>query len=151
MKTKIIFLMLCFITTNQIIAQIPDKIYFEYDVAGNQIVSFVCTSCRNSNQNPKEIVDLKEEDLLKSFSNDVISYYPNPVKEELYIKWQVIDNNYVNEIVLYDFNSRLIYKKDKLANINNCLLNFSTYPKGIYLAVLTYNNGDQKTIKIAKE
>jgi hypothetical protein len=150
-KYVLLLLLLAILNSGNLFSQVPDKIYFEYDVAGNQVVRYTCANCINSNQESKEFADLIEEDLIKSFSGDLISYYPNPVKEELYVKWEIIANNLVKEIALYDFNSRLIFKKDKLKDINNCVLNFSTYPKGVYLAVLTYNNGDIKTIKIAKE
>jgi hypothetical protein len=147
---RILLLSAAFLFAGILYGQAPDKIYFEYDIAGNQIVRYVCSSCKFSD-NIKEIVNLTEEDLIKSFPDDVISYYPNPVKDDLYIKWQIIDNNYVKEIMLYDFNSRLIYTKNDLSDKDNITLNFSPYSKGIYLAILVYNNGDQKSIKISKE
>lgn len=148
---RVLFLLITFLFVGNVYSQVPDKIYFEYDSAGNQIVRYTCANCKNSNQNPKEFTNLNEEDLIKSFPNDVISYYPNPVKEELYIKWEILDYNNVNEILLYDFNGRLIYNKKELNSATNITLNFSTYSKGIYIAILSYNNGDKKSIKISKE
>ena len=68
------------------------KIRFEYDEAGNQILRTWCTSCssRITNEPEKDFSKLEDSDLQKFFPQDVISYYPNPVKEELYLKWDII-------------------------------------------------------------
>ena len=46
------------------------KLSFDYDNAGNQIQRSWCTTChsRTSNETPKEISKLKEEDLQKMFT-----------------------------------------------------------------------------------
>ncbi len=77
-----------------------DRIIFSYDNAGNQITRSLCLQCTTlkNSPKPKEIIALKEEDLQKFFPEDVISYYPNPVKEELYLKWELKDENLVNSI-----------------------------------------------------
>ena len=64
------------------------KIRFNYDSAGNQVLRTWCPTCpsRTANQPVKEIAKLDESDFQKFFPEDVISYYPNPVKEELYLK-----------------------------------------------------------------
>lgn len=58
------------------------QIHFEYDVAGNQILRSWCSSCEsrmNKNQE-KDIAEINDSDLQKFFPEDIISYYPNPVK-----------------------------------------------------------------------
>ena len=83
---KKLFFILSFFFTFLSFGQVP-KIVFEYDAAGNQIQRYICPSCNAKlNQDVKEIAELKEEDLQKFFPEDVISYYPNPVKEQLYLK-----------------------------------------------------------------
>lgn len=66
-----------------------NKILFEYDTAGNQIQRVLCINCEPGRgriaQNKKEITELTSEDLIKTYPGDLISYYPNPVKEELYL------------------------------------------------------------------
>ena len=73
------------------------KIRFEYDAAGNQIQRKWCPSClsRNAQETYKEVSNLEETDMQKFFPEDVISYYPNPVKEELFLKWKLVEDNIV--------------------------------------------------------
>jgi hypothetical protein len=146
---SLFFLLFCSLFVN---AQIQ-KISFDYDLAGNQIVRRWCTSChsKNSNEVPKEVADLKSEDLRKFFPEDVISYYPNPVKEELYLKWELINDNKVVSIQLYSLGGQLVKSYAKLENTDNQTMTFSAYPSGIYSLLLLYTNGEEKSIKIIKE
>lgn len=146
---KLFFTILSILAVNFCLAQ--DKIIFEYDQAGNQIVRRFCTSCRFSNENPKELEEITEQDLIKSFPEDVISYYPNPVKDELYIRWELINGNVVKEIQLYDVGGKLLSTINNLENTNNTNLQFSELPENIYLLLMVYKNGDIKSIKIVKE
>ncbi len=130
-----------------------DKIVFEYDNAGNQIKRELCLKCSNPNHKttaPKEIVALLEEDLQKFTPEDVISYYPNPVKEELYIKWELVVDKKVTSIYLYALNGQILKTYDNLEKTNALNIPFFNYPTGVYLIALVYNNGEQKTIKIEK-
>lgn len=146
-KLLLLPLLLVSIVTN------AQKLSFDYDNAGNQIQRSWCTTChsRTSNEVPKEISKLKEEDLQKFFPEDVISYYPNPVKEELYLKWELINENKVTSIQVYALNGQIIKDISKLESTNSQTVIFQDYPKGIYLLQLNYTNGDEKTIKIIKE
>ena len=131
-----------------------DKIVFSYDGAGNQIQRSLCLSpnCLSAGKKakPKEIAAIKEEDLQKFFPEDVISYYPNPVKEELYLKWELIADKNVSSIYLYNINGQTLKTYDNLGTTNVLNIPFFNYPSGTYLVVLAYSNGEQKTIKISK-
>lgn len=129
------------------------KLSFEYDDAGNQTQRSLCTNCpmRISNQIIKEIADLKPEDLEKFFPEDEISYYPNPVKEQLYLKWELINENKVSEIQLYSLNGQLVKRISALENTNNQIINFQNLPTGIFSVILLYTNGEEKAIKIIKQ
>ncbi len=133
-------------------AQNPDKIVFTYDDAGNQSLRELCINCMNPNaryiNNPK---DLKKEDLVKSEVSNLISYYPNPVQEELYLSWELANNNAVTSIQIYDLNGRLLRTFQGLAILNSQTIPFIEYPAGNYLVMLVYTNGEQKTIKIIKK
>ena len=103
-KLLTLLLFLCGIMCNA-----QDKILFSYDNAGNQIKRELCINCpsgtgKTTNVKPKEIIALTEDDLQKFFPDDLISYYPNPVKEELYLKWELKDENLVNSIQVYGLN-----------------------------------------------
>ena len=72
-----------FIFGISLIASSQTKITFNYDAAGNQIKRELCITCtsRKTEDIPKEIEALVDDDLLKFTSNDIITYYPNPLKE----------------------------------------------------------------------
>jgi hypothetical protein len=129
------------------------KITFQYDTAGNQTDRVLCLSgC--SAKSIKEIKDIEaivDEDLQKFFPEDAISYYPNPVKEELYLKWEVLEDNKISSIVVYGLNGQVLKTFSKTETTNTQNISFQEYPAGVYLVVLNYKNGDQKTIKIIKQ
>ncbi len=146
---KKLFLFLLLMTGTMSFGQ---NISFDYDAAGNQIKRHLCNTCHNRMAGiPKEVVDLKPTDMQKFFPEDVISYYPNPVKEELYLKWELINENTVKSIQLYSLNGSLIKSLDGLENQNDQSIMFRDYPEGVYLILLYYTNGEQKSIKIVKQ
>lgn len=133
-----------------------NKVLFEYDNAGNQIKRSLCINCpsssaKNANEAGKEISNLTENDLIKSFPEDVISYYPNPVKEQLYVKWELVNDNKVTEIQLYSLSGQLLKTFSKTQNTNNQTISFQEFPQGIYTLLLMYNVGEPKSIKIIKQ
>lgn len=149
MKHFIILMLLGF----SLFTSAQDRITFSYDNAGNQITRSLCLQCTTSKNypKPKEIITLKEEDLQKFFPEDVISYYPNPVKEELYLKWELIEGNLVNSIQVYGLTGQLLKSYSGLETNSAQNIPFQAYPSGTYAVVLYYTNGEQKTIKIIKQ
>ncbi|MFH6945047.1 T9SS type A sorting domain-containing protein [Flavobacterium sp. FlaQc-50] len=135
------------------LANAQQKVTFGYDTAGNQISRVLCLSgctAKSANQT-KEIDAIVDGDLQKFFPEDVISYYPNPVKEELYLKWELIDNNKVSSVVVYGLNGQTLETFSRTETINTLTISFQQYLTGIYLVVLNYTDGDQKTVKIIKQ
>jgi hypothetical protein len=138
-------------------ASAQQKITFNYDAAGNQSLRELCLSGCSSSGKPakdedvKEIAVLTDEGLKKFSPEDAISYYPNPVKEELYIKWELEGNNYVSSIQIFNMNGELLRSYQPASNNNNQNIPFQIYSEGVYLVVLEYSNGAQKTIKIIKK
>lgn len=151
MKPILLFLFTLF--TISVNAQPGQRIKFDYDTAGNQTRRFVCLNClaRVADSIPKEIAELKEEDLLKFSPNDVVSYYPNPVREELYLKWDLINDNKVSSIEVFSINGQQINAYPNLEKENTKNIPFQEYPQGTYLVLLSYTNGDQKSITILKK
>lgn len=136
------------------IFQAQYRIIFSYDDTANQKQRLLCINCSTSKiagEKIKEISAVHENDLLKFTSQDVISYYPNPVKEELYLQWELIEGNYVTSIQLYDLNGRVLYSFSDLDKRNSQNIAFQSYPIGMYAVVLFYKNGEQKLIKIVKK
>lgn len=145
------YLLLLLIITCSLQIQ-AQKITFEYDAAGNQIKRVLSFSTqKKTNRSPKEIVAMEEEDLQKFFPEDVISYYPNPVREELYLKWQLTDENYVKALQVYSFNGQKLKSYSLSDNDDSQTIPFQSYPEGTYLIILEYKTGEQKTIKIIKK
>jgi hypothetical protein len=129
------------------------KIFFSYDDQGNQIERNYCLGCtsRTIGTLAKKSDTQKEEDPQKKTLGGVISYFPNPVKDELYLKWETIDDTSVTSINVYGMNGQLLktYFGDRKVNFQN--IAFHSYPSGVYAVVLLFNNGEQKTIKIIKQ
>ncbi len=134
-------------------AQPGQRIKFDYDTAGNQTRRFICLNCsaRVADSIPKEITELKEEDLLKFSPEDVISYYPNPVREELYLKWDLTNENKVSSIEVFSINGQRFNVYSNLEKENSKNIPFQEYPQGTYLVLLNYANGEEKSITILKQ
>ncbi|QSB25551.1 T9SS type A sorting domain-containing protein [Flavobacterium sp. CLA17] len=148
---KMIFSFILFATLTSSFAQ--QKITFAYDTAGNQISRTLClTGCTaKPGKEIKEIEAITDADMEKFSSEDVISYYPNPVKEELFLKWELINDNKVSSVIVYGVNGQVLKTFSKTDNLNTLNISFQEYSKGIYMVALNYSNGDQKTIKIIKQ
>lgn len=127
-------------TTNQTVE--PKRIRFSYDQAGNQTKRDICINCGRPSAtltNDDYIVDEK------------ISYYPNPVKEELFINWKNKEDVIVNFIEVYNLNGQLLYNIDDLKKTETTTVNFLNYPEGIYLVNINFENGTKQTLKIVKK
>lgn len=144
MKKLLLLLLFCFSLNG-----IAQSINFEYDAAGNQIKRTHLLSGRNSNEPVKEYEDLTETDLQKFFPEDVISYYPNPVKDELYLEWELVNDNRVLTIDIYNINGKLVKNINNLSE-NKTIISFQEYTSGTYLVNLNYATGNQKSITIIK-
>lgn len=125
-------------------------ITFSYDAAGNQINRvYNSTGNRMSSQPVKDYKDLTQNDMKKFFPEDVISYYPNPVKDELFIKWEFIKDNKVNTIEIFSISGQSI-NKISTENKNTVIIPFYNLPSGTYLVNLNYEDGEKKSITIIK-
>lgn len=147
MKTKLLMLLLLIngLTFGQTINQTiePKLIKFYYDIAGNQterkVVCINCARLSTSLTNEDFIVDEK------------ISYYPNPVKEELFINWKNKENEVVKYLEVYNLNGQLLHNINDLKNTETASVHFQSYPEGIYLVNINFENGTQQTLKIVKK
>lgn len=147
MKKKILF----FFISSTLMIHAQQKIHFDYDSAGNQINRVYCLSCGAKTQNVKDFAVLKDSDMQKFHPDDEFMYYPNPVKEILYLKWKITNTSVIEGIKLFNINGLLIKEYNDLKDINNQSILFQDYPIGLYILELTYDNGEQKTVKIIKE
>jgi hypothetical protein len=134
--------------------QAQTDIAFQYDEAGNQTVRELCLggcfSAKKTKSQLKDTDNLLDEDFAKFSSDDIFSYYPNPVLETLFIKWSSEDYKSIADIQLYNINGQQLQNFSVLKN-TSLSINFTSYAKGVYLIRLIHNDGEQKTIKIIKQ
>ena len=133
------------------------NIKFSYDNAGNQVKREICFCSREVNDSivPRDSIkkyeELTEKDLTKDVLYDQISYYPNPVREELYVKWMNDEKGFVSTIELYSMNGQSLKSYSGLKGKETATIPFQKYPQGTYNLVLVYSNGDRKTLRIIKQ
>lgn len=148
MKKYILILFLLFYLT----ANAQAKLTFSYDAAGNQFSRILCINCvSKAVKEVKEIEAITQDDLLQFSEEDFISYYPNPVREELYLQWQLINDNYVTSINLYSVTGQILRTYQQNLRDNNITIPFQNYPSGIYIVLMSYKEGGEKSIKIIKQ
>ncbi|MDO4728753.1 MAG: T9SS type A sorting domain-containing protein [Bacteroidota bacterium] len=121
---------------------------FEYDAAGNQVKRLLCINDVSDKSALFSSDDLPE--YRKFFSEDVISYYPNPVREELYLKWELSDD-IVKKIEVYNLQGQVVDSYEDLSKENSLVVPFFTYPVGVYHVVFYYSSNRQKSIKVLKK
>jgi hypothetical protein len=133
-------------------AQNQTKIKFSYDNAGNQVSRTLCVNCPpETGKQAKEIEAIVEDDLENIPGEDMISYYPNPVKEELYVKWELTDENYVTSIQLFSLTGQVLKTFEGTKRVNTQNILFQSYPSGVYVVLLNYKSGTPKSFKIIKQ
>lgn len=118
---------------------IAQTIEFEYDNSGNQITRELCLTCEPPGRgisDIKQIEEVSKEEYQTFFEGDSFSYYPNPVREELYLKW-LDDSLELTEVTVYDAAGvRLQSLSDRKVK-TEFTLSFGMLPVGNYLVVPT--------------
>jgi hypothetical protein len=140
-----------------------NKLTFDYDIAGNQTNrDLLCINCiavtADEIENTEETEESKEEEEKEESNPEnpseetIVSYYPNPVKEELFIEWREVSaENYVTTVALYSLSGQAIKTQAVSKGSDNLTLPFREYPAGVYIVLISYKNGDEKSIKIMKQ
>ncbi len=119
---------------------------FSYDIAGNQTAIYVQIILESTGKTASTTTTLVNNPIYED-----VKYFPNPVKSELYMEWQTIDNNSLKSIFVFNTVGELLEEYKELSNTNNYTLPFQDYPQGIYFVEFLYTNGDQKSFKIIKQ
>lgn len=128
-----------------------NSIQLTYDTAGNQVLrNFIYLAARPSDPSSLHQQLSTAEMFAQSDEEDVL-YYPNPVKQELTIKWMEKGNADMETIEVYDLNGRIIKTLSNQNQVDTALINFDSYPVGIYTIQLLYTGGVVKTLKIVKQ
>lgn len=122
---------------------------FDYDESGNQkLREIICVNCRTANGTDQEVTN---QEFTESADFPQISFYPNPVQEELFIKWELNENLYISSLEVYNIQGQFIYSKDDLSQANTTSISFGNLAQGMYVVSLVYNNGEKKDLKVIKK
>jgi len=144
-------------------ANAQNKLTFDYDTAGNQTNrDLLCINCiavtadeienTEETEEPKEDENTDESNVETPSKKTIVSYYPNPVKEELFIEWREIsEGNYVTVVAVYSLSGQAVKTQPVPKGTSNLTLPFREYPAGVYIVFISYKNGDEKSIKIMKQ
>ena len=132
----------------------PNAIKFFYDTAGNQTRrEFIYLAAGNYRGAAPNIILPKVPDnkLTVSDLHEDVSYFPNPVESELFVKWQIIDNDFVKKIELYSFSGQMLNIFEVPQSATEITVDFRSYPRAYYNLLLVYNSGKVKDLKIIKK
>ncbi len=146
---NVIYLILIFSISNSFG---QNRIRFTYDVVGNQTKRQVCFGCQSKtakDSDYKNAETITEKDLIQEDVN--LSYYPNPVREELYVKWKIETEKTVKSIEVYSMTGQMLKSYDNLETSEISSIAFQSYPLGFYNLMILYSNGENKTLKIVKK
>lgn len=132
---------------------VAQDIEFTYDAAGNQTFKGVIVMSRPAQQ--EEIDEIKEEpepsDFLTSSVAPEIQYYPNPLKDRLYLQWQNTELKTVQKLELYSLTGKLISEQDLTADTEQTVIDFGFQPIGMYLIMVYYSDSTTKELKVIKK
>ena len=119
---------------------------FDYDSSGNQTVrEIICLGCRQSME------EVANPELLQSKEHLGIRYYPNPVTTELFIEWDIKENDNISSIEVFSVKGDLIITMKNPKNSSSAILNFTPQAEGLYNIILLYESGNKKTLKVIKK
>jgi Secretion system C-terminal sorting domain len=135
---------------------IADRVKFTYDESGNQIERKLCINCttnRISNPNPSEpIIENVAEKADEKIIEDKLTFYPNPVKEELHIDFDLSDSSKrVSKVEVYALTGQIIKIYTHIENQTNLIVPFNNLPQGMYLVNVIYTDGEIVDLKIQKK
>lgn len=132
------------------------KIKFSYDSAGNQILrDRVCVNCSSAKTtvSKKELIaeiPEEEEKIEEVDDRSIITAYPNPVTDLLNVVW-VESGNVVKQVGIYGTDGRVLLTQEINSLSGQLNMDFSMYPSGMYLLLVTYQDSHQETFKVIKK
>lgn len=127
----------------------PNSIKFDYDTAGNQIKRSFIYLARQSNNNT--IASKEEPKFVPTDDYGDVLYYPNPVKQELNVKWVDRTGQDMELMELYDLSGKLMHVYPNQSTLDSAIIDFQLYPQGLYNLILVYKGGERKTLRIVKQ
>lgn len=127
-----------------------NAVQFSYDTAGNQTRrTFIYLPTPRLKAPGNTSSETKKP--LVSEAYDDITYYPNPVRSELFVGWTKNNSGAMKKIELFDLNGRMLITFPNQENEESININFEDYPTGVYELQLTYDKGEKKSLKVVKQ
>ena len=125
------------------------KLMFDYDSAGNQYHKHIVFNSGRygTPELDKDMKEVTEEE--KEILEDGIKYFPNPVKDLLFVYWTNSLEREVKEIYLLNISGKTLYFSKNL-NEGQISISLSNYTNGVYILSIVYNDGESKSYKIIK-
>jgi hypothetical protein len=140
-------LLICSLATAQ---QLPDKIIFDYDTAGNQIFRGIVIEMQSTSiQNIHELENATEDQQSFGYEDAKLRYYPNPVKTQLQVEWNKSFKP-VSYMVLFTSNNQKLTEVHNLNQHDNTTIEFGHLPVGSYYLTVFYADGTKETVTIVK-
>lgn len=153
--TKLFYVVLFFFSSFTVTSQ---SLIFSYDLAGNQKQRFYCPnsgSCAVPTPPTGKIANeekIAEEDIEEDIIiNNLLSIYPNPTKDIVYIQMQSDLNSQIESINIYNSNSSLIKSLTKDNTNQNLEVDLTGIPTGVYFLHIHLKGTNSITKKIIKE
>lgn len=132
-----------------------NAIKFTYDQAGNQTKRqmIYLTANKNNTQISDSISTsvIENEKLMTNEEYADVKYYPNPVRSELFLKWNERGEQDMENIQVYDINGKLVMSFPHQNEASQVTISFEHLPQGYYNLFLVYTNGEKKDFKIVKQ
>jgi Secretion system C-terminal sorting domain len=127
-----------------------DRLLFKYDEAGNQKERKLCINCGSARMsNPETNDESRNEEVIKDGN---LTFYPNPVNEELHIDFGLSDEvKKIDKIEVYSLGGQLIKTYSDIKNQTSLIIPFNNLSQGMYLVNVVYGNGEVTDLKIQKK
>lgn len=165
MKIK---LLLVFFLLFQLSAIAQQKLVFNYDTAGNQIVRerlcLNCTQVKEQIVESKDSLNLQTKPAIEPATALIaekeeeegeeelrISAYPNPVSDVLQVEWIEHPILKPHQLLLFSGEHRQLAQIILRKNQNIQDISFNRYPTGVYILVVVFENGQRRSFQIIKK
>lgn len=125
-------------------------LHFSYDTAGNQIIrEQICQECVGVIDSSTDRI--AKPDRIPTKPKNQVHYFPNPVIDELHLKWSSVDDKLLMSVALYSINGQHIRTFSNLERQSDFKIPFSDCPSGIYSLIINYSNSEKQALTIIKK
>lgn len=131
-----------------------EPLQLQYDAAGNQTMSrLVCINCPGEPQagGGGETPGAEAPIILSEKTLNQLTYYPNPVTEELTLLWKNNSHRRITSVSVYTLGGKRALYASPLNLQESLVLSFSALASGLYEIVALTSDGKTEAFKILKK